>query len=126
VRLKLARRSCPGSRIGQLSDLPGPIERVMTDLGITSPDALLHASAPSSASSSPCTFDDHPLPHFHARYGGQSVSIGVDPLTLLAGMLPPRVLGQVFECAALHQEELLADWAPVSAHQPPAPIPPLA
>ena len=71
-------------------------------------------------------FDDHPLPHFHARYGGQSASVGVDPLTLLAGMLPPRVLGQVFEWAAIHQQELLADWALVSAHQPPAPIPPLA
>jgi len=34
--------------------------------------------------------DHHPLPHFHARYGGQSVSIGIDPLTLLAGTLRPR------------------------------------
>jgi Domain of unknown function (DUF4160) len=71
-------------------------------------------------------FDDHPVPHFHARYGGQSASVGIDPLTLLAGRLPPRVLGQVVEWAALHQEELRADWAQVAAHQPPAPIPPLA
>jgi hypothetical protein len=65
--------------------------------------------------------DDHPLPHFHARYGGQSVSIGIDPLTLL----PPRALGQVVEWAVLHLQELLADWALVAAHQLPAPIPPL-
>lgn len=71
-------------------------------------------------------FDDHPLPHFHARYAGQSVSVGIEPLTLLAGMLPPRALGQVFEWAALHQQELLADWAQVAAHLPPDPIPPLA
>jgi hypothetical protein len=70
-------------------------------------------------------FDDHPLPHFHARYGGESASIGIEPLSLLAGMLPPRALGQVFEWAALHQEELRADWALVEAHQPPKPIPPL-
>jgi len=69
---------------------------------------------------------DHPPPHFHARYGGQSVSIGIEPLTVLAGTLPPRVLGQVFEWAALHQGELLADWELVAAHQAPAPIPPLA
>jgi hypothetical protein len=69
--------------------------------------------------------DDHPLPHFHARYGGQSVSIGIDPLTLLAGTLPPRALGQVVEWAVLHQQELLADWGLVAAHQLPAPIAPL-
>ena len=71
-------------------------------------------------------FDDHPLPHFHARYGGESASVGIDPLTLLAGRLPARTLGQVFEWAALHQEELPADWALVTANQIPAPIPPLA
>jgi Domain of unknown function (DUF4160) len=70
--------------------------------------------------------DDHSLVHFHARYGGQSASIGVDPLTLLAGTLPPRVLGHVFEWAALHRDELLADWAQVAAHKPPSPIAPLA
>ena len=71
-------------------------------------------------------FDDHPLPHFHARYGGQSASVGIEPLALLAGTLPPRVLGQVFEWAALYQDELLEDWALVAKHQMPAPIPPLA
>lgn len=53
------------------------------------------------------------------------MSIGIDPLTLLAGMLPPRALGQVVEWAVLHQQELLADWALVAAHQLPAAIPPL-
>jgi hypothetical protein len=36
------------------------------------------------------------------------------------------VLGQVFEWAALYQDELLEDWALVAKHQMPAPIPPLA
>jgi len=70
-------------------------------------------------------FDDHPPPHFHALYSGESVCIGIDPLTMLAGRLPPRVLGYVVEWAALHQDELLADWALVAANQPPNPIPPL-
>jgi hypothetical protein len=38
-------------------------------------------------------FDDHAPAHFHARYGGQDAEIGIDPLTLLAGTLPPRVVG---------------------------------
>jgi len=70
-------------------------------------------------------FDDHSPPHFHALYSGESASIGIDPLTVLAGRLPPRVLGYVVEWAALHHEELLADWALVAANQPPKPIPPL-
>ena len=44
-------------------------------------------------------FDDHAPPHFHARYSGQEAAIGIDPLTLLAGALPARVVGQVFEWA---------------------------
>ena len=47
-------------------------------------------------------YDGIPLPHFQARFAGQSASVGIDPLTLLAGALPPRALGHVFEWAALH------------------------
>lgn len=71
-------------------------------------------------------WDDHVLPHFHARYSGKTASIGIDPLSLLAGDLPPRVLGQVFEWAALHRDELLADWELVTTLKAPVPIPPLA
>jgi hypothetical protein len=70
-------------------------------------------------------FDDHSPPYFHARYGGQDAEIGIDPLALLAGVLPARAVGQVFEWAQTHQAELLADWALVEAHQPPLPIAPL-
>ncbi len=70
-------------------------------------------------------FDDHAPPHFHARYSGQEAAIGIDPLTLLAGALPARVVGQVFEWAQTHQAELRDDWALVEAHQPPRPIAPL-
>jgi hypothetical protein len=70
-------------------------------------------------------FDDHPPPHFHARYSGQEAQIGIEPLALLEGKLPPRVLGYVFEWAALHQAELTADWDLVRANKPPNPIEPL-
>ncbi len=46
---------------------------------------------------------------------GESVSVGIDPLAVLAGRLR-RVLGYVLERAALLQEKLLADWALVAAN----------
>jgi Domain of unknown function (DUF4160) len=70
-------------------------------------------------------FEDHAPPHFHARYSGQEAQVGIDPLALLHGELPPRVLGYVIEWAALHQAELLADWELVGANQPPNKIAPL-
>ena len=56
---------------------------------------------------------------------GQEAQVGIDPLALLHGELPPRVLGYVIEWAALHQAELLADWELVEAKQPPNKIAPL-
>jgi hypothetical protein len=38
-------------------------------------------------------FEDHAPPHFHARYSGQEAQVGIDPLAVLEGALPPRVLG---------------------------------
>jgi hypothetical protein len=36
--------------------------------------------------------------------------VGIDPLELREGKLPPRVLGLVIEWAELHQTELLENW----------------
>ncbi len=41
------------------------------------------------------------------------------------GGLPPRALGLVMEWAALHREELLADWERARKSEPLAPVPPL-
>ena len=56
-------------------------------------------------------FDDHNPPHLHAIYAGAEVEIGIDPLTVLRGRFPRRALGMVLEWAALHQRELLDNWA---------------
>jgi len=53
---------------------------------------------------------DHPPPHFHAHYGRDQAQVRIDPVGLLVGRLPPRILAMVVEWAALHREELLADW----------------
>ena len=54
-------------------------------------------------------YNDHSPPHFHARYGDAKAEIEIQTLTVLAGKLPPRVLGLVIEWASQHQEELLMD-----------------
>jgi hypothetical protein len=55
-------------------------------------------------------FNEHNPPHFHARYGDQSAEIAIETLSIIAGKLPPRVLGLVMEWAALHRQELMDDW----------------
>ena len=59
-------------------------------------------------------FGDHEPPHFHVQYGDDSAIIRIHTLGLIHGKLPPRVMGMVSEWAALHQDELLADWEKAS------------
>ena len=69
--------------------------------------------------------NDHDPPRFHARYGGQEVSIAIRDLGVLDGRLSPRALGLVVEWAVRHQEELLANWERARRGEPLKPIPPL-
>ncbi len=55
-------------------------------------------------------FNDHNPPHFHARYEDSRALIGIEPLELREGQLPPRVLGLVIEWGKLHQAELMQNW----------------
>jgi hypothetical protein len=55
-------------------------------------------------------FGDHHPPHFHVEYGSDEALISINTLGLIQGKLPPRVMGMIAEWAALHQNELLADW----------------
>ena len=55
-------------------------------------------------------YDEHNPPHFHARYGEHKAEFAIKSLSLLAGRLPPRVMGLVMEWASIHQDELMADW----------------
>jgi hypothetical protein len=70
-------------------------------------------------------FRDHAPPHFHARYGQHVASIGIAPLVVLRGRLPPRVLGLVLEWAALHSSELLENWRLATSGRKPRRIAPL-
>ena len=56
-------------------------------------------------------YNDHPPPHFHARYNEQKAIIDIQTLSILEGKLSPRILGLVVEWAALHQTEAHAKLA---------------
>ena len=60
-------------------------------------------------------FNDHNPPHFHVRYEEFRAMLGIDPLELGEGSLPPRVLGLVIEWAEIHQAELLENWTSLAA-----------
>ena len=70
-------------------------------------------------------FDDHNPPHFHARYGEESVVISIDTLSILEGQISSRALGLIIEWASQHKEELLADWNLARKNQPLRKITPL-
>ncbi len=70
-------------------------------------------------------YDDHNPPHFHARYGGQKVSIEIQTLKILDGEISPRALGLVIEWAILHKKELMEVWELTKNNQPPFKIEPL-
>ncbi|MCP9451832.1 MAG: DUF4160 domain-containing protein [Nitrospira sp.] len=55
-------------------------------------------------------FNEHNPPHFHPRYGNHKAEIAIETLSIIAGSLPPRVLGLVMEWAALRRRELMEDW----------------
>jgi hypothetical protein len=62
-------------------------------------------------------YEDHPPPHFHARYGGHKIVINIRDFSVLEGGLPPRALGLVMEWAAFHKDELLRNWERAQARQ---------
>lgn len=70
-------------------------------------------------------FNDHPPPHFHARYNEYEAVVGIDPLDVLEGELPKRALSLVMEWANLHKAELLSDWTLCQSKQQPFQIDPL-
>ncbi|HYV19556.1 MAG TPA: DUF4160 domain-containing protein [Verrucomicrobiae bacterium] len=62
------------------------------------------------------------------RSAGSSESsspIAIDPLQVLGGSLPPRVLGLVVEWALSHRSELMNDWSWAKSRSPLEPIEPL-
>ncbi|HHQ43043.1 MAG TPA: DUF4160 domain-containing protein [Chromatiales bacterium] len=70
-------------------------------------------------------YADHEPPHFHARYGGREALIEIASGAVIAGDLPPRVLGLVQEWRLLHRGELKRNWDRARRREPLVPVPPL-
>jgi len=68
---------------------------------------------------------DHSPPHFHAAYAEHEALVGIDPIRIIEGKLPSRAQSIIFEWAALHQQELAADWNRASRKETLHPIQPL-
>lgn len=70
-------------------------------------------------------FADHPPPHFHARYGGETAKIEIATGAVLAGSLPKRALRLVREWTELHRNNLQTNWERVVNNDYPESIEPL-
>jgi hypothetical protein len=70
-------------------------------------------------------FNDHPPPHFHARYGEFEVTLDISTLEVLEGQLPRHALNLVQELGIIHKEELLENWRLCREKAPPSNIEPL-
>ena len=69
--------------------------------------------------------DSRHLPHFHAVYGDDEVSVEIRTLQVLAGKMSSRPLAMVIEWAFQHRPEIQAAWDEVQAGRKPDKIEPL-
>ena len=70
-------------------------------------------------------YNDHPPPHFHARYAEHHVQIEIATGTVLHGSLPRRALALLQEWTIGHREELVRNWRLAEQEEPLATIGPL-
>jgi len=70
-------------------------------------------------------YDDHPPPHFHARYGDERAKIEIASGKVVVGHLSVPALRLVRKWASEHREELEENWIRLSNEESPKPIEPL-
>jgi hypothetical protein len=68
--------------------------------------------------------DDHPPPHFHARYSGDEIQVGIADGRVI-GDFPARAKAFVLEWWSLHRDELEENWLLVLEGKQPNWIQPL-
>lgn len=69
--------------------------------------------------------NDHPPPHFHAKYAEYKAKIDILSGEVIVGHLPGRVLAMVDEWRSAHAGELLECWNQAMAREAPGKIEPL-
>ncbi|MGD9521592.1 MULTISPECIES: DUF4160 domain-containing protein [Tepidiphilus] len=65
------------------------------------------------------------MPHLHVEYQGEEAVVSIPEGELLEGSLPPKKLRILQAWIAIHEEELMADWALATRGEPVFPIDPL-
>lgn len=70
-------------------------------------------------------YEEHGVPHFHVHYAEHDSLIAIETLEILGGSLPRRALVLVRKWAALHRDELRANWERARDEDPLASIDPL-
>ena len=70
-------------------------------------------------------YDDHPPPHFHAKYGKHEVQVDISSMKVIAGSLPRPQLAFVVAWGLLNQGALFKAWEAVTKGKHPGKIPPL-
>ena len=70
-------------------------------------------------------YNDHPPPHFHARYQDQEVLVEIET-GIVQGKMARRALQMVFEWSERYHQELLRNWELTRQRKVLLPIPPLA
>ena len=66
--------------------------------------------------------DEHPPPHFHARYAEFIAQIALDDLRVIAVSLPTAQLRQVREWASTRKSQLFTAWTTLEMGQLPEAI----
>ena len=69
-------------------------------------------------------YNDHPPPHFHARYQEQEVLVEIET-GIVQGKMSRQALRLVFEWSDKYQSQLLRNWELARERKPLVPIPPL-
>ena len=67
---------------------------------------------------------EHEPAHFHARYGGQKVTVRIED-GYIQGKLSPRAQALVLEWWNLHRDDLAENWRLAKELRELKPIPPL-
>lgn len=57
-----------------------------------------------------CDKAEHNPPHFHAYYQEHKATVNIKTCEMDTGSLPAKQVKLVLAWAAIHQDELLADW----------------
>jgi len=70
-------------------------------------------------------YNDHPPPHFHARYQDQEVAVEIET-GVVQGKMSRWAWQMIFEWSEKYQEQLMRNWELARERKPLEPVPPLA